>query len=101
MSYPVCYRKEVRSLGLTVLVDCRRCSPVPALFKAFNILQDAMPGCIYTVLLLADRDLVLRLEKPSAVQVTHRPGSTPGGTLSRTGNTETWFYTWRNPQPYR
>ncbi|XP_064867288.1 pleckstrin homology domain-containing family G member 4B-like [Oncorhynchus nerka] len=25
--------------------------------------------CIYTVLLLADRDLVLRLEKPSAVQV--------------------------------
>ncbi|CAB1338788.1 unnamed protein product, partial [Coregonus sp. 'balchen'] len=39
MSYPVCYRKEVRSLGLTVLVDCRRCSPVPALFKAFNLLQ--------------------------------------------------------------
>ncbi|XP_042169719.1 pleckstrin homology domain-containing family G member 4B-like [Oncorhynchus tshawytscha] len=62
-------RKEVRSLGLTVLVDSRRCSPVPALFSAFNILQDALPGCIYTVLLLADRDLVLRLEKPSAVQV--------------------------------
>ncbi|XP_071256252.1 puratrophin-1-like [Salvelinus alpinus] len=67
--YYTVLRKEVRSLGLTVLVDSRRCSPVPALFKAFNILQDAMPGCIYTVLLLADRDLVLRLEKPSAVQV--------------------------------
>uniref|UniRef100_A0AAZ3REU6 Uncharacterized protein n=1 Tax=Oncorhynchus tshawytscha TaxID=74940 RepID=A0AAZ3REU6_ONCTS len=67
--YYTMLRKEVRSLGLTVLVDSRRCSPVPALFSAFNILQDALPGCIYTVLLLADRDLVLRLEKPSAVQV--------------------------------
>uniref|UniRef100_A0A4W4HAC0 Pleckstrin homology domain containing, family G (with RhoGef domain) member 4 n=1 Tax=Electrophorus electricus TaxID=8005 RepID=A0A4W4HAC0_ELEEL len=28
-------RKEVQALGLTILVDARRCSPVPALFKAF------------------------------------------------------------------
>uniref|UniRef100_A0A8B9KE74 Pleckstrin homology domain containing, family G (with RhoGef domain) member 4 n=1 Tax=Astyanax mexicanus TaxID=7994 RepID=A0A8B9KE74_ASTMX len=62
-------RKEMRALGLTVLVDARRCSPVPALFKAFNILQEAMPGCIHTVLLLADRDLALRIEKPSSIQV--------------------------------
>ncbi|KAI4876786.1 hypothetical protein NFI96_021615 [Prochilodus magdalenae] len=62
-------RKEVRALGLTVLVDARRCSPVPALFKAFNILQEAMPGCIHTVLLLADRDLALRMEKSTSVQV--------------------------------
>ncbi|XP_036391521.1 puratrophin-1 isoform X1 [Megalops cyprinoides] len=61
-------RKEVSGLGLTVLVDARRCSPVPALFKAFNILQDAVPGCIHTVLLLADRDLTFRMEKPSAMQ---------------------------------
>lgn len=62
-------RKEVSALGLTVLVDARRCSPVPALFKAFNILQEAMPGCIHTVLLLADRDLALRMEKASSVLV--------------------------------
>ncbi|XP_056121437.1 puratrophin-1 isoform X1 [Rhinichthys klamathensis goyatoka] len=62
-------RKEVSALGLTVLVDARKCSPVPALFKAFNILQEAMPGCIHTVLLLADRDLALRLEKTSSIQV--------------------------------
>ncbi|XP_026793278.3 puratrophin-1 isoform X2 [Pangasianodon hypophthalmus] len=62
-------RKEVQALGLTVLVDARRCSPVPALFKAFTILQEAMPGCIHTVLVLADRDLALRMEKPAAVQV--------------------------------
>ncbi|XP_067258432.1 rho guanine nucleotide exchange factor 40 isoform X2 [Chanodichthys erythropterus] len=62
-------RKEVSAVGLTVLVDARRCSPVPALFKAFNILQEAMPGCIHTVLLLADRDLALRMEKTSSIQV--------------------------------
>ncbi|XP_051563410.1 uncharacterized protein LOC127446483 [Myxocyprinus asiaticus] len=62
-------RKEVSALGLTVLVDARRCSSVPALFKAFNILKAAMPGCIYTVLLLADRDLALHIEKTSSVQV--------------------------------
>ncbi|MBN3299352.1 SL9A5 protein, partial [Amia calva] len=61
-------RREVRSLGLTVLVDARRCSPVPALFKAFNLLQDAVPNCIHTVLLLAERDLTFRMEKPSVVQ---------------------------------
>ncbi|KAJ8343350.1 hypothetical protein SKAU_G00306790 [Synaphobranchus kaupii] len=61
-------RKEVRSMGLTVLVDARRCSPVPALFKAFNILQETVPGCIHTVLLLADRDVTFRMEKPSAMQ---------------------------------
>uniref|UniRef100_A0A8C2K8L7 Pleckstrin homology domain containing, family G (with RhoGef domain) member 4 n=1 Tax=Cyprinus carpio TaxID=7962 RepID=A0A8C2K8L7_CYPCA len=60
-------RKEVSALGLTVLVDARRCSPVPALFKAFTILQEAMPGCIHTVLLLADRDLTLRVEKTTSV----------------------------------
>ncbi|XP_058637646.1 LOW QUALITY PROTEIN: uncharacterized protein plekhg4 [Onychostoma macrolepis] len=62
-------RKEVSALGLTVLVDARRFSPVPALFKSFNILQEAMPGCIHTVLLLADRDLALRMEKTTAIQV--------------------------------
>ncbi|KAM9494698.1 puratrophin-1 isoform 4-T4 [Clarias gariepinus] len=62
-------RKEVQTLGLTVLVDARRCSPVPALFKAFTVLQEALPGCIHTVLVLADRDLASRMEKPTAVQV--------------------------------
>uniref|UniRef100_A0A8C1L816 Pleckstrin homology domain containing, family G (with RhoGef domain) member 4 n=1 Tax=Cyprinus carpio TaxID=7962 RepID=A0A8C1L816_CYPCA len=62
-------RKEVSALGLTVLVDARRCSPVPALFKSFNILQEAMPGCIHTVLLLADRDLAVRVEKTTSIQV--------------------------------
>ncbi len=31
-----------------------------------------MPGCIHTVLLLADRDLALRVEKTTSIQVTHK-----------------------------
>uniref|UniRef100_A0A673MBI9 Uncharacterized LOC107740484 n=1 Tax=Sinocyclocheilus rhinocerous TaxID=307959 RepID=A0A673MBI9_9TELE len=59
------HRKEVSALGLTVLVDARRCSPVPSI----QSLQEAMPGCIHTVLLLADRDLALRVEKTTSIQV--------------------------------
>ncbi|XP_067853904.1 pleckstrin homology domain-containing family G member 4B isoform X2 [Heptranchias perlo] len=61
-------RQDIRSAGLTILVDARRCSPVPALFKAFNILQDTIPNCIHTVLLLVERDLTFRFEKPSSMQ---------------------------------
>ncbi|OPJ78073.1 puratrophin-1 isoform A [Patagioenas fasciata monilis] len=61
-------RPECQALGLTVLVDARRCSPVPALFKAFSTLQDVDPHCIHGVLLLVERDLTFRMEKPPAVQ---------------------------------
>ncbi|MFT7806997.1 puratrophin-1-like [Arapaima gigas] len=61
-------RKEVRSLGLTLLVDTRSWSPIPVLFKALSILQDMVPHCIHSVLLLADRDLTFCNEKPSNVQ---------------------------------
>ncbi|XP_068024480.1 puratrophin-1 [Melanerpes formicivorus] len=61
-------RAECQSLGLTVLVDARRCSPLPALFKAFSILQDLDPHCIHGVLLLVERDVTFRLEKPPAAQ---------------------------------
>ncbi|XP_074737668.1 puratrophin-1 isoform X1 [Strix uralensis] len=61
-------RPECQALGLTVLVDARRCSPVPALFKAFSILQDIDPHCIHGVLLLVERDLTFRMEKPPAGQ---------------------------------
>ncbi|XP_009082610.1 PREDICTED: puratrophin-1, partial [Acanthisitta chloris] len=61
-------RPECQALGLTVLVDARRCSPVPALFKAFSILQDMDSHCIHGVLLLVERDLTFRMEKPPAGQ---------------------------------
>ncbi|XP_033929003.1 puratrophin-1 [Melopsittacus undulatus] len=61
-------RPECQALGLTVLVDARRCSPVPALFKAFSTLQEIEPNCIHGVLLLVERDLTFRMEKPPAGQ---------------------------------
>nr|XP_032644350.1 LOW QUALITY PROTEIN: puratrophin-1 [Chelonoidis abingdonii] len=66
-------RAECRALGLTILVDARRCSPVPALFKAFNLLQDMVPHCIHGVLLLVERDLTFRMEKPTTVQIELLP----------------------------
>ncbi|XP_056381593.1 puratrophin-1-like isoform X2 [Hyla sarda] len=61
-------RRDCRALGLTMLVDARRCSPVPALFKAIHMVQAAIPHCIHGVLLLAEKDLVLSSERPHGVQ---------------------------------
>ncbi|CAN2389335.1 Pleckstrin homology domain containing [Pristimantis euphronides] len=61
-------RRDCRALGLTLLVDTRRCSPVPALFKAIHIVQAAIPHCIHGVLLLTEKDLVLSSERPHGVQ---------------------------------
>ncbi|XP_075045368.1 puratrophin-1-like isoform X2 [Mixophyes fleayi] len=61
-------RRDCRSLGLTLLVDARRCCPVPALFKALHIVQAVVPSCIHAVLLLAEKDLVLSSERPQGVQ---------------------------------
>ncbi|XP_069822368.1 pleckstrin homology domain-containing family G member 4B-like isoform X2 [Dendropsophus ebraccatus] len=61
-------RQDCRALGLTLLVDARRCSPVPALFKAIHIVQAAVPLCIHEVLLLTEKDLVLSSERPHGVQ---------------------------------
>ncbi|XP_071973251.1 puratrophin-1-like isoform X2 [Engystomops pustulosus] len=61
-------RRDCRALGLTLLVDARRCSPVPPLFKAIQIVQAAIPNCIHGVLLLTEKDLVLCSERPHGVQ---------------------------------
>ncbi|XP_040265555.1 rho guanine nucleotide exchange factor 40-like isoform X2 [Bufo bufo] len=61
-------RRDCRALGLTLLVDTRRCSPVPALFKAIHIVQSTIPHCIHGVLLLTEKDLVLSVERPQGVQ---------------------------------
>ncbi|KAM8946012.1 puratrophin-1 [Pelodytes ibericus] len=58
-------RRDCQALGLTLVVDARRCSPVPALFKAFHLLQATVPGCIHGILLLAEKDLTA--EKPQGV----------------------------------
>ncbi|AWP01017.1 putative puratrophin-1-like [Scophthalmus maximus] len=71
--YTSTLRKEVRALGLTVLVDARRASPFTALFPALRSLQENIPGSIHTVLLLVNRDSSssssLRVDRTAVPQV--------------------------------
>ncbi|XP_047219590.1 rho guanine nucleotide exchange factor 40 isoform X3 [Girardinichthys multiradiatus] len=62
-------RMEARAKGLTVLVDVRRAAPGSAIFPAFQTLQEDMPGSIHTVLILANKDSSLRLDKAAPAQV--------------------------------
>ncbi|XP_067911565.1 pleckstrin homology domain-containing family G member 4B isoform X2 [Heterodontus francisci] len=61
-------RKEVRELGLTILVDARRCPPALTLFKALTALQVAIPNAINSVLVLVERDSTFRPERDPLVQ---------------------------------
>ncbi|KAM9302234.1 puratrophin-1-like [Gastrophryne carolinensis] len=61
-------RYDCRRLGLTLLVDARRCSPVPALFKSLHIVQTSVPCCIHGVLFLTEKDLTVSVERPQGVQ---------------------------------
>ncbi|XP_061449688.1 puratrophin-1 isoform X2 [Rhineura floridana] len=61
-------RPECQAVELTILVDARRCSPVPALFKALAILRDAIPHCIHGVLLFVEKDVTFRMEKSVPIQ---------------------------------
>ncbi|XP_071429236.1 uncharacterized protein KIAA1755 homolog isoform X2 [Pithys albifrons albifrons] len=62
-------RREVKDIGLTVVVDARRQPPTPVLFSALRSVQSVSPGCIHTVLLLAEKELVAHREKLPGVQV--------------------------------
>ncbi|XP_030913904.1 uncharacterized protein KIAA1755 homolog isoform X2 [Geospiza fortis] len=61
-------RREAKDAGLTVVVDARKQPPAPVLFSALRSVQSVSPGCIHSMLLLAEKELVSR-EKLSGVQV--------------------------------
>ncbi|XP_053127503.1 puratrophin-1 isoform X2 [Hemicordylus capensis] len=65
-------RPERQALGLTVLVDARRSPPAPALFKAWTLLQGTLPPCAHgaqlLLLLLVEKDVAFRVEKPAGLQ---------------------------------
>uniref|UniRef100_A0A8C0GFG3 Pleckstrin homology and RhoGEF domain containing G4B n=1 Tax=Chelonoidis abingdonii TaxID=106734 RepID=A0A8C0GFG3_CHEAB len=62
-------RKEVRDLGLVILVDARKCQPSPGLFKAFTALQvSAIPHSIHSVLILTEKESAFRPDKDTAIQ---------------------------------
>ncbi|KAJ7417456.1 hypothetical protein BTVI_32692 [Pitangus sulphuratus] len=62
-------RREAKDIGLTVVVDARKQPPAPVLFSALRSIQSVSPGCIHTVLLLAEKELVAHHERLPGVQV--------------------------------
>ncbi|XP_028258012.1 uncharacterized protein LOC114433569 [Parambassis ranga] len=62
-------RKETRALGLTVLVDACRAAPAPALLSTLRSLQTDTPGSIHSVLILANKDSSLHVDRTAATQV--------------------------------
>nr|XP_008111206.1 PREDICTED: pleckstrin homology domain-containing family G member 4B isoform X1 [Anolis carolinensis] len=56
-------RKEIRALGLLILVDARKRQNVSFLFKALATLQSAVPNSIHSTLILTDKESAFRLEK--------------------------------------
>ncbi|XP_054701457.1 uncharacterized protein KIAA1755 homolog [Grus americana] len=62
-------RREAKDSGLTVVVDARKQPPAPVLFSALRSVQSISPGCIHTVLLLAEKELVAHRERLPGVQV--------------------------------
>ncbi|XP_061217340.1 uncharacterized protein KIAA1755 homolog isoform X1 [Neopsephotus bourkii] len=66
-------RQDMKDVGLTVVVDARKQPPAPVLFSALRSAQSISPGCIHTVLLLAEKELVTHREKLPGVQVESLP----------------------------
>ncbi|XP_035199847.1 LOW QUALITY PROTEIN: uncharacterized protein KIAA1755 homolog [Oxyura jamaicensis] len=62
-------RKDAKDSGLTAVVDARRQPPAPALFSALRSVQSVSPGCIHSVLLLADKELGAHRERLPGVQL--------------------------------
>ncbi|XP_039936295.1 uncharacterized protein KIAA1755 homolog isoform X2 [Hirundo rustica] len=62
-------RREAKDVGLTVVVDARKQPPSPVLFSALRSVQSVSPGCIHSMLLLAEKEPVSHRERLSGVQV--------------------------------
>ncbi|XP_069740741.1 pleckstrin homology domain-containing family G member 4B-like isoform X3 [Narcine bancroftii] len=62
-------RKEVGDLGLAIVVDARKRPPQPVLLKAFGLLQERIPHSIHCVLILTDKEAMLKLEKCPGISI--------------------------------
>ncbi|XP_066099069.1 pleckstrin homology domain-containing family G member 4B isoform X1 [Saccopteryx bilineata] len=61
-------RKEVRDLGLVILVDARKSPATRALSQALAALQNTSPPIIHSILLLVDKESAFRPDKDAAIQ---------------------------------
>lgn len=62
-------RKEVKDLGLTVVIDSRKSQPPSALYKALFMLQEQALHAVHTILLLVDKDQSPRPERQPGLQM--------------------------------
>ncbi|XP_005934851.1 pleckstrin homology domain-containing family G member 4B isoform X2 [Haplochromis burtoni] len=61
-------RKERRDQGITVVIDCRRQQPVPALLSSLSEFQTLIPHALYSVLFLSDKEVASKPERDISVQ---------------------------------
>ncbi|KAM6980671.1 quattro [Aplochiton taeniatus] len=62
-------RKEVRDLGLTLVMDARKKPPPPLLYKALLMVQEQALHALHCILMLVDKDANLRHEKQPGLQI--------------------------------
>ncbi|XP_055366068.1 uncharacterized protein LOC114859073 isoform X2 [Betta splendens] len=61
-------RKEIRKGGMTLVFDARKTLPQPQLYKALMSAQEQTPHTISSLVLLVDKESVLRPEKCPGIQ---------------------------------
>ncbi|KAM4692215.1 uncharacterized protein KIAA1755 homolog [Rhinophrynus dorsalis] len=62
-------RKEVKDLGLLVLVDARKQPPSPCLHAALQSAQASCPGSIQNILILVEKEAIAQLDRIPGLQV--------------------------------
>ncbi|XP_015220175.2 pleckstrin homology domain-containing family G member 4B isoform X1 [Lepisosteus oculatus] len=62
-------RKEVRDLGMTLVIDARKKTPPPALIQALMMVQEQVLHAVHCVLMLVDKETGPRTERHPGLQV--------------------------------
>ncbi|XP_056406418.1 uncharacterized protein KIAA1755 homolog isoform X2 [Hyla sarda] len=62
-------RKEIRDLGLMILVDARKHPPSPCLYAALQCAQASSPGSIHSIVILVEKDIAPQLDRMPGLQV--------------------------------
>ncbi|XP_077107734.1 uncharacterized protein KIAA1755 homolog isoform X1 [Ranitomeya variabilis] len=62
-------RKEIRDLGLMILVDARKHPPSPCLYAALQCAQASSPGSIQSTVVLVEKESVSLLDRMPGLQV--------------------------------
>ncbi|XP_041945337.1 quattro [Alosa sapidissima] len=62
-------RKEVRDLGLTLVVDARRVPPPPVLYKSLLMIQEQALHAVHGIVVLVDKELNPRPDRHTGLQM--------------------------------